>query len=796
MSIHLFGIRHHGPGCARSLAQALQALQPDCILIEGPPEADELIRFVANAGLQPPVALLVYMPAAPQQAVFYPFAEFSPEWQAMRYACEHGVPVRFCDLPQAHRLAPPPVALPEDAAADADADADADAASASADIQIDIDPGAGKNIDIGADNDAGPGPGPGLGDDAGAGDTAPAMRTDPLHWLAGAAGYSDTETWWDHLVEQRADSLDLFAAIAEMMTVVRTEIAPPLDLLESRREAYMRSMIRQAEKQGHQRIAVVCGAYHVPALAAMPSAKSDADILKGLPKVKLAATWTPWSYGRLAFHSGYGAGVEAPGWYHHLWNKPAQAGLHWLTDVANLLRRHDLDASSAHIIEASRLADTLAAMRDRPRAGLDELQEAVRAVFCYDSDAPLRLIRHALLVNDRLGQVPPDVPVLPLPQDVQAQQKRLRLAVRADVTQLDLDLREPAQLEKSILLHRLALLGIDWGRSQHAHGKSGTFHELWRLAWQPEFALRLIEANVWGGTLEGAAGAYALSQAAAAGTLPELTALVEKVLLADLRDAVGGVMQRIQDVGALTPDLGFMLAALPPLANVMRYGSVRGTDTGLLSHVVDGLVARACIALPFGVRALADEAAADLVKQVIAADHAIRLLQRDDYLAPWFAALAQAALSDGAHMLVAGRCTRILTEQGHWSTEQAAQQLSLRCSHASLPLHAAHWLEGFLQGSGALLIHNDKLWELISAWLSALQPDIFIELLPLLRRTFGTFAMPERRELAERAASGPAAARPAALARHDIDEARARRILPVLATILGAAAAPEEQHAG
>jgi hypothetical protein len=740
MSIHLFGIRHHGPGCARSLLQALQALQPDCILIEGPPEADGLMPFVGQPGLQPPVALLVYAPAAPQQAVFYPFAEYSPEWQAIRYANEHAVPTRFCDLPQCHQLGTPASAdETEDNRPRPDADAEAD----------------------------------------------DSPRADPLRWLAHAAGYGDTETWWDHLVEQRSDSLELFAAIAEMMSAARGDAASPADQREARREAYMRNAIRQAEKQGYQRIAVVCGAWHVPALASMPSAKSDADLLKGLPKTKLAATWTPWSYGRLASRSGYGAGVAAPGWYHHLWHWPQQASLYWLTEVASLLRRHDLDASSAHIIEAARLADTLSALRERPRAGLDELQEAVRAVFCHDTDAPLRLIQQALLINDRLGEVPAEVPTLPLPQDVQAQQKRLRLAPQADASSVDLDLREPAHLQKSVLLHRLALLGIDWGRNEAVRGKSGTFHELWRLAWRPEFALRLIEANAWGSTLEAAAGAYAANAALKAETLPELTALVEKLLLADLGGAVDAVMQRIQAVAALTPDLGFMLDALPPLVNAMRYGSVRGTDTNALGRVVDGIIARICIALPFGTRALADDAAATLAQQLNAADQAVRLLQREDHLASWLAALEHCALSDATHALLGGRCSRMLTEQNRWSTEQAARQLALHCSHAVAPLLAAHWLEGFLQGSGILLVHNDELWQLIDSWLAALNRDAFTELLPLLRRTFGAFSLPERRQLAERASAG-GAARPATLS-HDIDPARAARILPVLHALLGGA---------
>ncbi|MBW8897090.1 MAG: hypothetical protein JF619_03025 [Massilia sp.] len=324
MSVHLFGIRHHGPGCARSLAQALSALAPDCILIEGPPEADALAQYAGHADLVPPVALLLYAPADPQRAAFYPFAAYSPEWQALRYASEHGVDVRFCDLPQAQRFALR--AAREEA-------------------------GANENPDERPDE----------------------LQADPLRWLARAAGYGDTETWWDHLVEQRSDSLGLFAAIAEMMTALRNEAGPPADELEAKREAWMRTTIRQAVKEGRERIAVVCGAWHVPALATLPSAKSDADMLRGLAKEKVAATWVPWTHGRLTFASGYGAGVTAPGWYHHLWHHRERASLHWLTEVATLLRRHDLDASSAHVIEAARLADTLAALRDRPRPGLDEL---------------------------------------------------------------------------------------------------------------------------------------------------------------------------------------------------------------------------------------------------------------------------------------------------------------------------------------------------------------------------------------------------------------------------------------
>src|SRR5215510_480857 len=103
--VHLFGIRHHGPGSAASLIAALDALQPAAVLIEGPPEADPLIRYVAAPGMRPPIALLVYVKDDPASAVFFPFAVFSPEWQALRWSLRHERPVRFIDWPAAMSLA-------------------------------------------------------------------------------------------------------------------------------------------------------------------------------------------------------------------------------------------------------------------------------------------------------------------------------------------------------------------------------------------------------------------------------------------------------------------------------------------------------------------------------------------------------------------------------------------------------------------------------------------------------------------------------------------------------------------
>src|SRR5262245_1146993 len=474
MPITIFGIRHHGPGSARSLRQALETLQPDCILVEGPPDAAEALPLLVHPEMKPPVALLIYPPDQPQRAVFYPFAIFSPEWQALEYGLARKIAVRFMDLPQSHRLA-----------------MESDSESRVSDTESQI-----------------------SAPESQISDTEAQIHDDPIGQLAAAAGYSDGERWWEHLVEHRHDGADLFAAILEAMTALRESALPadqPIEkrgtsaraqrevLREAEREAWMRQTIRAAEEEGFERIAVVCGAWHAPALTIdagnTPPAKDDEELLKGLPKVKTQATWTPWTYGRLSYRSGYGAGVESPGWYHHLWTARDGVPIRWMARVARLLREEDLDVSSAHVIEAVRLAETLTALRDRPLPGLPELNEATQSVFCFGDGLPLRLIHEKLIVGETLGAVPEETPLAPLQQDLAREQKRLRLPAEALERTYDLDLRKPNDLDRSRLLHRLSLLGVRWGETQRAGGR-GTFHEIWRLRWQPEFVVALIEACV------------------------------------------------------------------------------------------------------------------------------------------------------------------------------------------------------------------------------------------------------------------------------------------------------------
>lgn len=750
-SVHIFGIRHHGPGSAASLLEALTSLQPDTILIEGPPDAEKVLPLVNQEEMRPPVALLVYAPDDPRKAAFFPFAIFSPEWQAIKFAFANEIPVRFMDLPQTYAI------------------------QWRQELKEEFE----RKLQTEGE-EATP-------------DKTPPVREDPLGALAKAAGYNDGERWWEHMVEQRRDSHDLFDALLEAMIALREELdedETPFGQMVLKREAYMRKTLRAALKTGAERIAVVCGAWHAPALVPenMPTIKHDNELLKGMKKVKVKATWIPWTHGRLTMYSGYGAGVWSPGWYQHLWENKGDISVTWLTKVARMLRDEDLDASTAQVIDAVRLAETLAAMRDLPNPTLTEYNEAALTVLCHANQGPMQLIFDKLIVGETIGNVPSDTPMVPIQRDLQQQQKSLRMRVTPEATTLSLDQRNATHLERSHLLHRLVLLDVPWGRKQQVTGKQGTFHEVWKLQWFPELTIKLIEKSVWGNTVIDAATTFAQQSANDAPDLPTLTELVREVLFADLPDAVSHVVHRLQEESALTGDISLLMDSLPALADVLSYGNVRKTDAGMVRTVVDGIVTRVTIGLPAACAALADDAAQEMFKLVLGFHRAVRLLQNDVYQRKWHLVLQTLVKQSMAHGLIRGRSCRILLDAGIFRADEAVRHMRQATSRVETPTHAAAWLEGFLHGSGLILLHNETLLNIIDEWVMNLEEDTFVGVLPLLRRIFTTFTDPERREIGKLVKEkGEIKLKPdeqhQAVA--DLDETRANSVLPIIAQLLG-----------
>jgi hypothetical protein len=200
---------------------------------------------------------------------------------------------------------------------------------------------------------------------------------------------------------------------------------------------------------------------------------------------------------------------------------------------------------------------------------------------------------------------------------------------------------------------------------------------------------------------------------------------------------------------------------------------------------IEGLVPRICVGLAPATASLDDEAAEAMGKRIGAVHSALALLARDDLRDPWLASLRALLDRQGLHALVAGRVCRLLHDAGALEEGEARRRLRFALSRGGDPAAGAAWLEGFLEGSGIVLVHDDGLLSIVDGWLDSVPKAAFDELLPLLRRTFSEFPLGERRQIGSRVRtrmSGGGAARPEA---EDFDFERAAPAVATVAAILG-----------
>jgi hypothetical protein len=737
------------------LLRALDALDPACILVEGPPEADALIPFVSAAGMKPPVALLLHASEDAGSASFFPFAEFSPEWQALHWALEHQRPARFIDWPAGVSLA---LSKQEDV----------------------------EKLDA-------------------------TDSSDPLDLLAEAAGYEGGEAFWNALIEQSGGqpaeagrhALSVFAAIEEAMTAARAyeleaaAMGEGESLRHLRREAFMRMHIRQALKDHEGNIAVVCGAWHLSALRAPAKIADDKALIKDLPKLKVEATWVPWTDSRLSFRSGYGAGVLSPGWYRHLWSlyaanetpSPEHFAAVWQAKTTAMLRSEGYPAPTASAIEAARLALGLAALRGVQVPGLAEMRESALATLCYGDAVALSLIERKLYIGERVGEIDESVPQMPLARDLALWQKKTRLKPEDIDQEMRVDLRTDAGLLKSTLLHRLALIQVPWGRLVDSEAGRGTFREVWNLRWVPELSVALAEALIHGVTIEQAAGNWTLARAQASNSVTALAEMIRAALVADLPDAATQCIERLQAAAIHASDITDLMSAIAPLVRVLRYGTARKLPEDALRALIQAMSVEVNAGVRVGSHSLDREAAEARVAAMRGYDEALGLFADEALSHSWQHQLALMVDDDQVAAPVAGLSLRRLHDLRAWALPAVAAAFSRHTTGQELQ-SAGAFLESFLSGGSEIILQDRSLLQLVDAWLCELREVDFIESLPMLRRSFAGFDGVARRRLMETIAKGPQQDSGLASAQNVEEDGAFAEALPLLYRILGIGGQP------
>jgi len=719
MAVHILGIRHHGVGSARMVKARLAEIKPDIVLVEGPPEISEQLQLIGHKDLNPPVAIIVFDENNLEKYSFFPFAEYSPEWVACAYANENKIPIKAMDLPARISYALEDKKLKERIQ------------------QAENKPEENELTDS----------------------LASQKNIDPISYLADIAGYPSGEAWWDEqfeLVKERAAE-DHFESIALVMKTLREEgITSSLDEENVLREAYMRQIIRETKNEMYENIVVICGAWHGPELFDIEEKdKQDSKLLKKLPKsrMKVKSSWIPWTNGRLSRFSGYGAGISAPGWYDHRWTIKEDLEINWLSKVASLLRTEGIDVSTAHVMEAYRLAHSLAALREHSIISYQDLHDAIKTVICHGDEILFNLVRKHLLVNEKIGKLPPEIPKVPLQQDFESQLKTLRLKLSGMPKMHNLDLRKPLDLKRSVFFYRLKILEIDWAE-QKVVRKKGSFKEGWELIWDPKMEVLLIDKSSYGNTIEFATHGVIRQTLSKSTEIGHFVKLINLCIPAQLFSAMDEVLERINQLASISSDTKDIMSSLPALINISRYGDVRKTDVDQIDFIIHRLFNKVAVSLANTCYGMNEDNSYEIFTLIGDLDRNLKLIEDTEVTSRWISTLREVMNKEGVHSVIKGCTIRLLFDQQQLSEEELSTKLSFYLSLGSNAMDVAFWIEGFLKGSGLLLIYDNRIWNLIYQWVQSVDSDQFLELLPVLRRAFSKFPFGERRQIGEKAKQG------------------------------------------
>ncbi|MFI2780799.1 DUF5682 family protein [Streptomyces sp. ALB3] len=496
----LIGVRHHAPSLAAALPALLDAAAPDILLVELPAEFQPWLGWLAHEETEAPVALAA-VPADRTRAddergpAFYPFADFSPELVALRWAARHGVPAVACDLPLADRL------------------------------RARNGPGAPA-----PDPHAKAGSAPLLGEGGG---LSAALRSR----LTGRDG----DDLWDRLVEAPApgstpEALRRAALLTGWALRSETEATGGVDGGDLAREHCMRGHVAEALASG-RRPAVVVGAFHAPAL--LPSAcrtaqapappersssaapcEPDADGHRTGAADEAACTVSliPYTYPLLDSRSGYPAGIRDPEWQHTVLDAAGDtAALHealirTAVRVCTALREQGHPYGPADGREVVRVAGDLARLRELPAPGRGEFLEAVQTVLgrgeTYGTGRAVAQALEHVLIGTRTGRPAPAAPRSGLGPAVEAETAALSLPGPGDAherTPRDLRLdpaRSPLDGHRELLLRRLTVCGVPYAQEQAVTGAAGSegLTTRWQVRWTPATAAMLTAAGTRGVT--------------------------------------------------------------------------------------------------------------------------------------------------------------------------------------------------------------------------------------------------------------------------------------------------------
>lgn len=699
-----FGIRHFSPAGAYFVRKFLNENRPDVVLIEGPADFDFLIDDIVSKNLLPPFAIMAYTKEVPIETVLYPFAVYSPEYQAILWARENNKECHFFDLE--------------------------------------------SNIMLGLESKNE--------------DEIISDAPNKIHDKEKTSDF-DMESFWERVLEQSEDMNAYKSGSALFGESLRNE--DEVSLRDIIRESFMKRKIKEIIDSGidSEKIVAITGAFHTSAIQSLDGAMTDKEY-DSLKKKDSNITLMPYSYYRLSKRTGYGAGNTAPAYYELLWqgfikNDKTYHERKYLSLLAKYMREHGGIVSSAQVIEATMLSRSIANLRGGSIPTLVDLKDAGITCMGGGSFGEMAMGFAQSDIGTKIGVVPQESMKTSIQSDFLSRLKALKLEKYKELvaTPLQLDLRENLRvkskesafldLNRSFFLYRLVTLGIDFAKIERNRQDNATWAENWILQWTPEAEIQIVESVLKGDTIDEAVAFVLGERLNNAISISEIADIIEAAFNCGIPKIVEGAGRKLDEMASGAVSIHEIAVTTSKLSDMILFGDIRKLDRKPLEPIVKRLCIRAALILA-GESACDDMAAVILVED-IQSIHNVFVLH--DFLDKdlWFDKLMEVSNRDDLNTKISGLATAILLDTGKTDENTLRIEVARRLS-AGMPAEiGANWFAGLSIRNHYALIGRLTLWESLSEYMDSLDEEEFRRSLVFLRRAFVDYSSKEKDMIAE-----------------------------------------------
>lgn len=741
-----FGIRHLSPNGAFNIRRKLDELKPKVVLIESPSDFTSFIPEFSNKEVKPPFAILAFTSEKPIKTVIVPFAIYSPEYQAVLWCNENKVECRFIDLPS-------DIVIGLELSLDEKIK------------ELDSKDKDDKSIDGGVKYN---------------------FKYRSIYDLL-EKKYGSHETFWEANIEHTNNQDDnYFEAVNSYGAELRS-----VDYLNNLsnsnnnknnfdfannyiRESYMKAQILEVldnnKKISEEDIVILTGAFHTEGLkldnkGVTPMTKKELASLNKLVKANKTVTQKtlmPYSYFKLSKQAGYGAGNNAPNYYHMLWNAINNSdldsiGIEYLTSIAREMREEGHNASSAQVIDAVKLSKSLAYLNNREYPTLLDLQDACLTCFGEGELGSIAKARTITEIGTTIGYLPDGMSNTSIQQDFNNNIDDLKLRTYTTITtnEVSLDLRENIHvkseksafldLNRSFFLHRLKTLGVHFC-SQILHSQdSASFREKWNLQWSTEVEIELVESSLLGDTIERASIQFMRNSIEEDTSISNISKQILNSFLCGLPEALSEFIVIFQMETIESKDFIGFANCIDNLMNIINYGNLRKMSKSNLEstiNMLETLYQKVILMLD-------DNLSCDdsQVKAMIKAIDIIDKLTIDfDSIdnKQWLSILDNITDNLNINQFLAGYSTALLLEKGFYTPEDVEKKIIFHLSSSIDGKITANWLEGFCMKNRYQLILNLNIWKYLDKYISGLGEEDFKRVVLFLRRAFTKFSSSEK----------------------------------------------------